>query len=60
MGVLGSRTNQQRQEIAAKFEQEYGKVSSQYNLTTLSLLMSVIVILFFPSSLPNLTYQYAL
>ena len=26
MGVLGARTNKQRQEIAAKFQQEYGKV----------------------------------
>ena len=28
MAVLGARSNKQRQEIAAKFEQEYGKVSS--------------------------------
>lgn len=27
MSVLGSRSNKQRQEIAAKFEQEYSKVS---------------------------------
>ena len=26
MGVLGARTNKQRQEIAAKFQQEYDKV----------------------------------
>ena len=29
IAILGTRTSKQRQEIAAKFEQEYSKVASQ-------------------------------
>ena len=34
MAVLGARTNQQRQEIAAKYQQEYDKVIIDEHVTS--------------------------